>query len=256
MPVGNIPGWRQVFADNFVDGKVPLGGFSGCSPKRRSLRRDTCSGLRRTRYYHKWWAYPDGWSDGSGGTYYPSRVMSIEHGRMNLYIHSATIRGTTYHLVAAPVPLIPGATKGGGLLYGRYVVRFRSSALHGYKTAWLLWPDSGVWPRDGEIDFPEGDLDGSMNAFIHWQGPNFTASSQRFATKVTDNAWHTATLVWTRHACRFVLDGKAIGTAYMHIPKNPMHWVLQTQTATDGTIPGAATAGTVQIDWVAVYVPA
>jgi hypothetical protein len=256
MPVGNIPGWRQVFAEDFTEGKVPLGGFSGCSARGRSLRSHTCSGLRHTRYYHRWWAYPAGWSDGSGGIYYPARVISLEHGVMNLYIHSATIRGTTYHLVAAPVPLIPGGVNGGGLLYGRYVVRFRSSHLYGYKTAWLLWPDSGAWPRDGEIDFPEGDLGGAMNAFIHWQGPNSMPSSQGFKTKVTDSGWHTATIVWKPRLCRFILDGKVIGTAYRHIPKNPMHWVLQTQAATDGTIASDATAGNVQIDWVAVYVPA
>ena len=41
--------------------------------------------------------------------------------------------------------------------------------MDGYKVAWLLWPKSGVWPRDGEIDFPEADLIGTISAFMHRQ---------------------------------------------------------------------------------------
>jgi hypothetical protein len=36
-----------------------------------------------------------------------------------------------------------------------HYVRFKTDSMHGYKGAWLLWPASEVWPRDGEIDFPE-----------------------------------------------------------------------------------------------------
>jgi len=61
------------------------------------------------------------------------------------------------HMVSAPEPVIPGGNP--GVPYGRYVVRFRSDAIAGYKTAWLLWPNSDNWPTDGEIDFPEGNLD-------------------------------------------------------------------------------------------------
>jgi hypothetical protein len=53
------------------------------------------------------------------------------------------------------------------LLYGRYSVRFKADPLAGFKIAWLLWPDSGVWPRDGEIDFPEGELDLTIYGAAH-----------------------------------------------------------------------------------------
>lgn len=29
MPVGNLPGWKQVFSEDFVSGDVPVGGFPG-----------------------------------------------------------------------------------------------------------------------------------------------------------------------------------------------------------------------------------
>jgi len=51
---------------------------------------------------------------------------------------------------------LPGAVgKEGGLLYGRYAIHFKADPVPGYKTSWLLWPDSEKWPQDGEIDFPE-----------------------------------------------------------------------------------------------------
>ena len=39
------------------------------------------------------------------------------------------------------------------------------------------------------------------------------------------------------------------------MPSDPMHWVLQTETAIDGTVPSDQEAGHVQIDWVAAYAP-
>src|SRR2546427_410289 len=69
-----------------------------------------------------------------------------------------------HFIVNAPVPLLPT------MLYGRYAVRFKADPVPGYKTAWLLWPDSGNWPADGEIDFPENSLDGNACAFVHHLG--------------------------------------------------------------------------------------
>ena len=71
--------------------------------------------------------------------------------------------------VCAPEPKINRATADRNQLFGRYEVRFRADATDGYKLAWRLWPKSGVWPRDGEIDFPEGDLVGSIGPFMHRQ---------------------------------------------------------------------------------------
>jgi beta-glucanase (GH16 family) len=179
--------------------------------------------------------------------------MSIQNGVLNLYMH--TENGV--HMVAAPVPKIPGGSgSDGGLLHGRYVVRFRSDALPGYKTAWLLWPDSGVWPRDGEIDFPEGNLDGTINAFMHYMNATSGSQQDAYSTSATYPAWHTAVIEWMPSYCSFSLDGRVIGTSTSNIPSTPMHWVLQSETTTDGLVPSDTTAGNIQIDWVAVYTPA
>lgn len=259
MPAGDIPGWHQVFADNFANDNVPVGAFSGCSwPTGRTIAQMGCTGLAAyPDVQAKWGAYPDGSADTShNGTYYPSRTVSIKNGLMNLHVHTETLNGRVVHMVSAPMPKVPGGVNGGGLRYGRYVIRFRSDALRGYKIAWMLWPDTEIWPQDGEIDFPEGDLDGSFSAFMHHMGASSGTQQDAYPTNARYTSWHTASLDWRSTSCRFTLDGNVIGTSYNHLPSTPMHWVLQTETTLDGTIPSNATAGNVQIDWVAAYTPA
>lgn len=229
MPVGSPTGWRKVFSDNFATA-VPLGSF----PKAVS---------------NKWDAYLDGWKDTSrNGTYSPSKVISVRNGLLNMYLH--TENGV--HMVSAPVPKIPGVGSQGGLLYGRYAVRYRTDAVAGYKVAWLLWPDSENW-SDGEIDFPEGNLNQKVEAFMHYR--NAPTSQDGYRTSATFTSWHTAVVEWTPKSVKFMLDGATIGTSTdpTKIPNKPMHWVLQTETALDGTVPSNTAAGNVQIDWVAAY---
>jgi beta-glucanase (GH16 family) len=98
-------------------------------------------------------------------------------------------------------------------LYGRYEVRFRADATDGYKLAWLLWPKSGVWPRDGEIDFPEGDLNGVIKAFMHRQGATAGNDLYEAPTSARFPDWHTAVIEWKPNSCKFFLDGNQIGSA-------------------------------------------
>ena len=228
MPVGDLPGWRQVFADNFST-PVPLGKFPQA-------------------VLSKWWDYHDENDTSGHGTYSPSQVVSISGGVMNLYLHTAGGRA----LVAAPLPRLHGPGSEGGLLYGRFAVRFRADAVPGYKTAWLLWPDSENWP-DGEIDFPEADLTGNINAFMHYRGNPH--SWDPYHTRATYTPWHTAVIEWTAQSVTFILDGQVIGrsTNASLIPQSPMHWVLQTETSLNSPAPDPSAAGNVQIDWITAY---
>lgn len=250
MPVGNLPGWTQVFTDDFTT-NVPVGGFSNCNSYYHQ-----CFGLPAD-VRSKWFAFPDGWKDASGnGTYMPSKVMSIQNGVMNLYLHSEN----GVRMVAAPQPIIPvGEGPDTGLLYGRYAIRFRADPLVGYETTFLLWPDSEVWPRDGEIDWPEGDLAGTqwstMNAYMHHQGATSGSDQDAFASGVPYGAWHTLVIEWLPTRVSFIIDGRTIGTSTTRIPNTPMHWVLQTPTSLDA-LASLSTAGHLQIDWVAVWKPA
>jgi hypothetical protein len=235
MPVGNITDtngtWREIFAENF-NTPVPVGSFPG------------------TVYGSRWKVYLDGWKDTTGnGTYYPSRVLSVSNGVLNMHLHTEIVNGVAVHMVAAPEPKLPS---GAGQTYGRYSVRFKVDPVPGYKTAWLLWPDTGVWPRDGEVDYPDCNLTGTVHAFMHYASSS--GGQTAFSTNVPEaGAWHIATMEWQPGKVTFVLDGTLIGVATTRVPSTPMHYVLQTETQLSGGPPSNTAAGNVKVDWVAIY---
>ena len=239
MPVGDLPGWRQVFRDDFtVDSPVGSWGSGATAP---------------SAYAGRWNNYADGWNDtsakieGSPSRYMPSRVLSTSGGM--LIKHLRTENGRP--IVAAPQPAINGnpITQ----LYGKYTARMRADSLAGFKTAWLLWPVSEVWPRDGEIDFPEGGLNSHICAFMHRQGGTSGSDQDAFCTNYGYQSWHTYDLEWTPSYVSFKVDGQEIGRSTSRIPNTPMRWVLQTETCFSGCQPAATTQGKLEIDWVVQY---
>lgn len=251
MPAGDLPGWKQIFADDFnVD--VALGDFP------RAVR-------------DKWDAYPYPWRDTKGqrtqnpeigGWYYPEKTVSINDGMMRVWLHTEFIDNAHRRLVAAPVPRLYGSNVPGvtGQLYGRYAIRFRADMVNGYKTAWLLWPDSGIHPRDGEIDFPEGNLTEEIKGFMHWQ--NAIRGDQQYYALSGQSYydWHTAVIEWEPDRVAFYLDGELMTNAsnfssewFDKIPNTPMHWVIQTETRLDNIQPTTADQGYVEIDWVVAW---
>jgi hypothetical protein len=250
MPTGDLPGWHQVFADDFrVD--VPLGGFSQCDNTTRA-----CAGLPAA-VGSRWWAYPDGWPDTSRqGVYMPSKTVSIADGLMHLQLH--TENGV--HMVAAVLPKIPAAGNGaqgpeGGQLYARYAIRFEvEHPTAGYKIAWLLWPDSEQFPADGEIDFPETPLTGTIGGYLHHMNGVSPDDQDTFDTGVpVSSGWHTAVVEWTAASVTFQLDGVTMGVSTSRIPSTPMHLVIQNET--DGSTSDSAVAD-ILVAWVVVYQPA
>ena len=235
MPVGDVTDangtWHQIFADDF-NTSVPVGSFPG------------------TVYGANWKVYPDGWKDTTGnGRYYPSRVLSVTNGYLNMYLHTEIVNGAAVHMVAAPWPRL---RTGQGQIYGRYSVRFYVDAVPGYKTAWLLWPDSGIWPAGGEVDYPDCNLLQTIHAFMHWATPS--GGQTAFSTTVPEaGAWHVATEEWQPGKVTFILDGAVIGVATTLVPTDSMHYVLQTETQLTGGAPANSAAGNVKVDWVTVY---
>jgi beta-glucanase (GH16 family) len=228
-PKGNLPGWRLVFVDDFRS-RTALGAFGG-GPR--------------------WRAYPYPARDTSQhGTYWPQRGLSTHDGVLDIWLHTVKVGGTDVHVVNAPQPVIPGPER--GQLYGRYAVRFKADPVPGYKTAWLLWPDSGR-RSEGEIDFPEGNLTGPFAAYVHPVNGGSASDQAAFPTRATYHKWHTAVIVWSPGRCRFILDGKQIGVDRQGVPDTSMHWVLQTETQLSDSPPANDASGHVYIDWVAVY---
>jgi hypothetical protein len=220
------PGWARVFVENFST-PAPRGSFPGPA------------------YRDRWTVYADGWEDTSGhGTYMPSKVLSVHDGVLDYWLRTKGDR----HLVAAALPRMDAG------VYGRYSVRFKADPIRGYKTAWLLWPDSGRSPDHGEIDWPEGLLNARMSAFMHFARPD--GGQHEFRSRARYTAWHTATIVWKRDLVRFLLDGRTIGVSRKFVPANPMHWVLQTETSTSGPRPPKSAEGHVLVDWAVAWRPA
>jgi hypothetical protein len=230
MPVGDLTGWHQVFADDFT-ASAKVGSFPGST------------------YSSKWAVYNEGWPDTShNGQQCPNEVLSVQSGVLNYYLHTLS-NGT--HCVADPFPKVAGAAgKEGGQTYGRYSVRFKSDSIAHYAAAFLLWPDSESWPNDGEVDFPEGTLNGNINAFAHYASAS--GGQNAFTTNKSFSGWHTATVEWTPGKIVFYLDGVIVGTSTTDVPSKPMHWVLQTDTAY-GAVPLNSDGGNIQIDWVTIY---
>ncbi len=224
MPTGDLPGWHQVFTEDF-DHDVPLGGF-----------------FADPHYDRHWDGYEDLPDTSGEGTYRTNDVLSVQDGVMDMWLR--TEDGVP--LAAAPVPTV--GSEWGGHVYGRFEVRFRADPVEGYKMAWLLWPDSDEW-AEGEIDWPEGRLDRGMYAANLQVGQpgQFDLVTDQVATF---DEWHVATTEWTPEGVTFYLDGEQIGFSDSS-PSTPMHWVLQTETAYGK--PPADSQGHVQVDWVTMY---
>ncbi|XAS67075.1 glycoside hydrolase family 16 protein [Micrococcaceae bacterium Sec5.7] len=240
MPVGDLPGWKQVFTEDFNKGDVPVGAFPGDA------------------YSARWSAgYPDGTPDTAGqqsggrSAYFPSKVLSVKNGLLDWDLHSEN--GVS--MGAAPWPKIPNSSSGPGRdnsqLYGRYSVRFMAESLPGFKTAWLLWPDSGQWPQDGEIDFPEGDLAKTIYGAVHFRGDDPKAF-EMFESHTTFTSWHVATMEWSPGNVEFFLDGKKIGVGTTATPTTPMHYILQSESCLP-TCPLPHTRGHVYLDWITIW---
>jgi hypothetical protein len=225
------------WSDDFTGENVPLGTWTGCSSN-GPVQSSHCTGLP-ANVDSKWWAYPSGWQDTSKlGTYNPAKTLSIANGQMTIHLN----RDSTGTWVAAPLPKLPNAVgKDGGQQYGTYSVTWKADQpTAGFKLAWLLWPDSGTWPGDGEIDFPEGSLGGSISAFMHRQGGTSGSSQDAYSTGVPmAGAWHTTVVDWQADHCDFYVDGKLVGHSTSAIPNTPMHLVLQSETSGSGPALGA-----------------
>jgi hypothetical protein len=238
LPVGDLPGWKQIFTEDFTSGDVPIGGFPG------------------PLYAAKWSSnYIDGTPDTAGqiykskSGYYPSKVLSIHDGVLDMYLHSE--KGVSMGAAPAPKVVENQPRPFNGQLYGRYSVRFKAEAPSGFKTAWLLWPDSGKWPLDGEIDFPEGDLSGNFFAAMHGAEPSGSVIDV-FETGSSYSAWHIATTEWSPGRVEFFLDGRSVGVSKTAIPNKSMHYLLQTESCLP-TCPLTGVSGHVYIDWVAIW---
>jgi hypothetical protein len=98
---------------------------------------------------------------------------------------------------------------------------------------------NGVVPVAGfgnlsQGDFPEGELNWTIKAFMHRQNGTSAGDQDAYTTNSTYTDWHTAVTEWVpaRQNLKFYLDEALIGHSTSRVPNTPMHWVLQTETST------------------------
>ncbi len=262
MPGNDIPGWRQVFTDDFTR-PAALGSWGSECDHLRTVYTGLASaalGAANTQ----WRSYPQCFSDTyQKRPYRADQVLSVHDGVLDFHLHKVDGQPAG----ANPSPIIKNGSQ--YQLYGRYAARFRvtnASQLSDYYAAWLLWPQTENWngsgPGDGEIDFPEGSLNGAVGGFNHCLYNNSYNCASANTGGVNFSDWHTYVIEWTPEAIRFFLDGRKIPltlgddrvvdeyTDHANIPNVPMRWQLQTETNGPGT---SNAEGHLEVDWVAVY---
>jgi beta-glucanase (GH16 family) len=227
MPVGNLPGWRQVFTDDF-NGR-------------------TLDSSKWRLYWGKPGGDPAGWFD--------PRHVTVSNGMLVISAYRDKRDGGKW--------ATGGLSSSRGLVqtYGKYLVRFRLDPGIGVGHAALLMPANNSWPP--EIDFSEDNGSGRTGtlATLHY-GQHDTHEAALLGS-VNLTQWHTLGVQWSPGKLQYTIDGRIWKTMTgSSVPSVPMVLDLQTQTwpcsGTWGRCPNASTPRVVRmyVDWVAAYAPA
>lgn len=102
--------------------------------------------------------------------------------------------------------------------YGRWEIRVRSfndAASNGrqYHPLLLIWPQSGLWPQDGEYDFLENSAPGMAcaEAFLHYPHDAGIPTQQQWVRESNCGAplsdWHNLAFEWTSTHIAGFIDG-------------------------------------------------
>ncbi len=256
LPKGDLPGWRQVWAENFnsaMAAPVRVGSFSGCN-NNADTPRAYCSGLSG-KWRDTLWAYPSGWEDTAnsgadgntgapfGGTYEPQKTVSIGTG----YDGSGTLKVSMYrpasggsNVVAAVVP-----RKCMDLRDGRYSARVRvTQANPGFKSAWLRYEGRA------EVDYPEVDDYTSSNVAMF----NHGGSEWNVQTGARMTTAHTYT--WERRGSTVTvyLDGKKLRSGGTSLTTSS--WIWQNESRIINGPGGYARPGAkavLEVTWATCY---
>ena len=228
MPVGNIPGWRQVLADD----------FNGSSLNTSN-----------------WYPYASSQPGGDPGAWFLPSHVSVSGGDLVISAYRDPAAGGMW--TSGGVTSEPGLVQ----TYGKYLVRFRFPPGHGIAHGLMLLPPAQPGPP--EIDFSEdnGEERNVDTATLHYGAGN-AMERTTVATDLTQ--WHTLGLEWTKEKLVYTLDGREWGRMEgSNVPSTPMALDMQTQAWSCGVneweaCPDASTPATVNlyVDWVVAYAPA
>lgn len=225
MPVGNIPGWREVFSDDFTGNQL-----------------DT----------NKWNTY-EGPAGGDPNTLWDQSHVYVHGGMLQLQNYRDKNDGNKW--VSAGISSDVGLHQ----TYGKYLVRFRMDKGDGITGILLLWPANNQWPP--EVDFAEngGGDRSSMTATLF-----YGANNQQIQNTVQADftQWHTMGVEWTPGSLKYTLDGQVWASVQSpYVPTVPMSLDIQTQagdcSSQTNPCPDSSTPSQVNmdVDWVVAYAP-
>lgn len=255
MPVGNLPGWRQVITEDF-NTDIGLGGFA---PTNNGSHRLASWCAANRAYGNRIGVYDDSVYN-SYGRYDARSSLSVSNSALDIYAHF--VNGTP--TAAAFFPFRPGTT-GNEHTYGRWSYRLRSYNATGtnWGTCSLLWPTSEDGRRDGEIDWPEGDIKnvgseepGKVGGFYHptsYRNQYVIPGRQEWWS-----TWHVYTIEWLPNSLKCYLGDELVFSTNDHVPATAMKWDTQVGVANDnyGKPMWPSGSAHIQIDWVVAYDPA
>jgi hypothetical protein len=142
----------------------------------------------------------------------------------------------------------------------RTTVRFRvvSNGVVAHRIIPMRWPTSGVWPAEGEEDFCEGHSLTDCWTFLHYGATN-NQIYNNYAIDLME--WHTFRFVRLNHVVKAYIDDMSkpvwsyTGTS-ITLPDTLKHVVLQQECKVTGCPSGTQGTEDIQIDSIAIDVPA
>ncbi|MCO4251805.1 family 16 glycosylhydrolase [Pseudarthrobacter raffinosi] len=162
-----------------------------------------------------------------------------------------TVDGSKMVMTGTPDGTTAGmSAKFGRQKYGRWEARAAGSGDNEYRMVLLLWPDSGIWPCEGEVNYAEKTGDWNVIKFFYHYG---CSNSQTSAAKALDiSQFHNYAVDWSPNGIVGYVDGVKWfeDNDPTHQPPGPMHQTLQLDWEPDSTVNGA---GEMRVDWVRVY---
>jgi hypothetical protein len=239
-----LAGWRETIREDF-DIDCAEGGFAGVYP------------ARGIKFYPR--PYPDTRRKQlRGGGFYSADYISVKDSicTARMFVDA---NGATQCNALVPVA-VAGNGKWGDAPGMIVEERVRFTYTDGLKSAHLLWPQSDDSTPDGEIDDPEFESSRRVECFVHHQGATVGSDQRQIvptATVINPREWHTYRLMWVMgKSVTIWCDGQQIAHYTDRIPSTPMHCVLQNESWLASAAVPANAQGTIETDWIRVWVPA
>ena len=201
MPTGDLPGWNEVFSDDF----------------------DTASSL----VWPQWQIYGGDQPPGDPGAWWDASHATLKDSILKLRGYQDPSDGSPAGAWATT-----GVKDRTAQLYGKWEVHARMDNGRGIAPVILLWPESNRWPDDGEIDFAEdGGQDPRATDYmtVHYACGSDQDCNIQQSTPVDWSEWHTYGVEWTPGKIVITVDGKNVATDTSHVPDVPMNLAIQDQ---------------------------